>query len=565
MGAIAHADGEPSAWARRLWFGIIVAVALAPRMYRLSWGLPEYVFPDSYNYFIGPAAKMAGGKLIPGAFIHPPLLVYILSLLDLVWSSVTHQAIPAALKHKPDALYDLALLGRIACVAFATASVAVLYLLVRRLLGTRAGLLAAAAFALSPLHVLESHRANPDGPMIFFALVAAHQAVVAADRRSVKRLHVAFLFAGVAAATKYTGLAAVTVPVWVALCWTDATVSRRLRLCVTGGLLTTLVVAVALLPAAFAPNRFLWAMNVLIRTSYHTDSNLSAHGWLFSSYGRFVAVLAPYVMGWGVYLLALAGLGVLARNRRALGIFLAAVIPFLLVQGGAILAPPRWCLPVLPYFCLSAGAAMDRLWKYWPRIGIAAVVLTFGYTATLTGSQCLRLGLGPQRSLTSWLAERAHERHAAGRRLVVGYPSPILEKFDPLGPMLKSIPVRVVYSNALLRRLHPRRASRNPGESWSESSDIERQLDWLQEEELDFFILPSAVESHIPLKLGQYDFYSRLFDGSLGLHLVEDFRTTFFTERLYVWADQSLNTHWATGVNGYKIFARNDAQGGTGG
>ena len=37
-----------------------------------------------------------------------------------------------------------------------------------------------------------------------------------------------------------------------------------------------------------------------------------------------------------------------------------------------------------------------------------------------------------------------------------------------------------------------------------------------------------------------------------------DFQTYFLTEALYTWGDPRLNTHWETGIAGYKVFERDD-------
>lgn len=543
--------GPPAA--PRLWLGLVLLVAVVARSFRLSWGLPDFVLPDGFDYFIQPGARMARGELIPESFLHPPLLVYVLAIGDLVWSLATGEAIPSLLRQSPAAVQDLTLLGRVVCVAFAVGSVAVLYALARRLVGTRAALLAAAAFAVSPLHVLESHRVNPDGPMIFFALCAAHQALVAAERRSTPRLYAAFALAGAAAATKYTGLAAVSVPLWIALTWPAASTARRLRSCVVGGLATTVVIALVLLPAAFDVASLRQALEAQVVTGYRQGTELPARDWWLATYGRFPIVIGPYSVGWSVYLLALAGLGVLAaRNRRALAVTAAACLPFLVVQGGAAFGYPRWYLPIVPWLCLSAGAAVDRLWDRSSRTGAGVALVALAYTAALTGSQCLRLGLEPQRALVAWLTDQAARRGESAAPLTVTYPSPLLQRYDPLGPMLERAPVKIVYT--LGWSSPDRRGGASDGDPGARATRA-RQRQWIDEHDVDFLIVPSFVEAIIPQRGGQHELYGAIVDGSLGTSPTAEFRSRFFTESLYVWADPGLTMHWATGINGYKVFA----------
>ena len=48
-------------------------------------------------------------------------------------------------------------------------------------------------------------------------------------------------------------------------------------------------------------------------------------------------------------------------------------------------------------------------------------------------------------------------------------------------------------------------------------------------------------------------------DELAGFRLAGDFRTRYWTQGLYTWGDPMLDTHWETGITGYKVFVREAA------
>src|SRR5438552_5705561 len=126
----------------RLAFGLVIAVATTLRAIHLAWGLPSFDHPDSLIYFVQPAAQLvAARQLVPPQFVHPPGLVYALGLVYLLWSTLSSHAIILTNPGFTAELPTLVLVGRAVCSGIGVASVAVLYLLARRLAGTRAALL----------------------------------------------------------------------------------------------------------------------------------------------------------------------------------------------------------------------------------------------------------------------------------------------------------------------------------------------------------------------------------------------------------------------------------------
>jgi hypothetical protein len=546
--------------ARRAWLAAILAVGLGARAFRLTWGLPGYVVPDAFINFIRPAAGIVGGgQLVPPLFAHPPVLVYVLAAVYAAWSLVTGTPVPTGRAALFAQLPALALLARGLGVALATASVAMLYLVARRLVGARAALLGAAALALAPLHVLESHRIQPDGPMILVGLWSAHAALVARDRRAPRRLLAAFALAGLAGATKYTGLASVTVPLWIACTWRDAPVAVRLRLAAAGAGVALLGFAAGMSPAAFNWQSFVAALRTLSYYSHAATQpglDLSGEGWVYVRYVYAFVVALPYMMGWPVYLAGLAGFAIVARtNRAALGVLGAAVLPFFVVQGESPLVVARYYQPLAPYLALGAGVTLDRLRTAGARVGVVATLLVLGYTAALTGSQCLRLGLGPQRAVAALVAAVGRDAVRDGRTAAVAYPDPLTLFYDALRPSIAGVPGITVVP--VPQRYQDLRA--DPAGATTERELIAGDLRWIAETGVEMVILPSWIENAFVRERPEGHvarFYRRLADGRLGFRLAAHLETRYLTQGLYVWGDPMLDTHWETGLTGYKVFLR---------
>lgn len=501
-------------------------------------------------------------RLSQALLIHGTILAYILGLAFFLRSLFSGEPIvppPSILQLPPP---ELILLAREIGVGLATASVGVLYLVGRRLVGTRAALLAAAAFALSPLHVLESHRVNPDQLMILFGLVAAHQALIARDRSSKGRLWVAFALAGLSGATKYTGLGSVGVPGWVAMRWDRASWRRRLALLALGGVVTAATFAGGMIPAVLDPQRFLAALRMfaLAVEVGMPGTDLTGQSWTNVRYVYTTLVLLPYMMGWPVYLAGAAGVVLLARrDRRALGVLLAGALPFFIVQGGASIQVPRYLEALVPYVALTAGVALDQLWAVRRNAGMFVAAMVLGYTTALTGSHLARLGLGPQRQVAALVADIARPVNAAGKPLVIGYQDSFVFLYETVRPLLSDVQTQVIFFPAIYRNVRA-----EPHQAPDQAAWREHDRQWIASSGVEVIIVPEWFElSVLRERPDGYTatFLQRLADGSLGFRLAAEYKTHYLTEALYVWGEPMLRTHWETATSGYKVFVRDRVPG----
>jgi hypothetical protein len=540
----------------RLALILILAVGIVLRAFRLDWGLPGYVFPDAAIHFIHPAiVAAAGGPLVPPQFVHPTVVFLLLTGAFRVWSLVTGRPIDPVLASPQ--FWTFTLVGRVVMLILAGLSILLVFTVARRLVGQRAALLASACFALAPLHVLESHRIGPDIPMILLALLAMQLALAAAARRRTATLLGAFACAGLAAATKYTGVFTAAVPAWAAAGWP---LGRRGRwaLVVTGGVAVVAGFALGCAPCFFALDRFERGLRLIGTYGYLVGMpGVDLTGaWPQQRWVYPLVVAFPYMLGWPVYVAALAGLALLwRRDRRAAGFVLAAIGPYFLFMGGAISAVPRYYLLLAPGFAIAAGACLDALWGAG-RGGVAAVGAILAYTAALSASQVARLGLGPQRDVGRVVAALASDAAREGRQLVVAYPNRFALPYDAVRPELLHARVRIVefpapYGHLAAEVLAPL------GDAGS-SPAAEEPL------AADVVVLPSWVENAVRRARpdGQTaTFFHRLGTGELGYRSAGEFRQPFLTERLYTWGDPMLDTHWETAIAGYKVFVRSPTTG----
>jgi len=550
---------ETSRWGERTWLAAIVAGGVALRAYRLSWGLPDFAYPDGVMYFVRPGVQLvAAGEWVPGHFVHPPLLVYVTALVFAVWSLVTRRAIAAAGAPFYAELPTLTLLGRATSVVFSGGAIVAVYLVGRRLLGGRGALLAAAVFAFAPLQVLEAHRIQPDAPMLLTILLATLLAIVARERRRRALLVAAFAVAGISGGFKYTGPAVAAIPAWVALTWPDEW-RQRIRWTALGGLVMLAGLALGCLPVFFDWHKAWSTAWAVIYYSYvigMSGVDIKADGWTYVRYVYALVVALPYMVGWAAYLAALAGFAVLVRRRPAsAGIVLAFVVPYFAIMGGATAIVARYYLPLAPYLALAAGAALDEAVAWRRGIGLAVVAVVLAYTAGVSVSQCRRLGLGPQREVAALVADRARDARPPERAVAVAYPHVLELYYDAVGPLVRTIPrVKMVYYPAPYQNVRHESVAVPPED---ESLALERG--WVRDQDVQVVLLPSW-EEHAVLREHPHGanarFFAHLRDGVLGFHEAAEFHTRFWTQALYTWGDPMLDTHWETAITGYKVFVR---------
>lgn len=268
---------------------------------------------------------------------------------------------------------------RILPVAFGIISVPVVYAVVRRTMGTRAGLLAAILVAVHPWHLNWSQYARYYSLVFLLSMVFPSAVAIGLRRRQVRWLVVAVVAAGLAIlAHPASGLAVAAVGVWVAVVLGLRIAHGRLpgpKVLGGAGIVLTAIVIVTVF----------WLAPIL-------------RGWTEYNIGRWGHVGPVLVMSYLDWLLlpfvvfAGAGLAWLWRDgdRFLAGlhacvfvlpvVFLAGVSPWVSVSTGYLIAatPPAFALTA--YF-------LDRLWEYgsdrWTRRLLATTCMSVVLAACL--------------------------------------------------------------------------------------------------------------------------------------------------------------------------------------
>ena len=423
----------------------IAVVAVALRCWRISWGLSgntRYLgFPDevvSWLPYVRDFIPLSCSSFDQLTLNYPTLYGYLVGLTTSLLHTlgVITVADPGHpyLHPSPAAL----LVARGVSVAASLVTVGIVGLTAGRMFSRRAGFMAAAFMAVVPFEVLYTHIASPDILLTtWFAATMLFSYLVAVG--SGPWLAVAAGFAaGAAAATKYTGLAAV-----VAVGAAIAERTLRDRSVRRGGTLLGLALAgfgvAAFLgcpPCVLHPDRMLSAIRTLagVTTHYsalHNDILSPTVGWYARPYLYQLVASLPFVLGWPMYALALAGIALAVRRHTVADrILFAVAAPYFLVMAGSMLVYPRYLLPLLPALVILAAGAADSIRSRRMRTVVLAGVWL--YSLAFAGSQVARFSFDQQREVARWVSEAAGGR--ASDEVRVGVPRMIMDYYRLTGP-----------------------------------------------------------------------------------------------------------------------------------
>ncbi|MGH7754205.1 MAG: ArnT family glycosyltransferase, partial [Gemmatimonadales bacterium] len=355
-------------------------------------------------------ARMSWQNLDPGRYFYGgffyEVCVLVRSMLQTFWPTITESG--------------LVLAYRSVSALFGTATVAVLYLLLRRVEPAGpAPLLGAAFLAIMPLHVWDSHFAVTDITLTFWMTAAVTAAVRAYQRPSCIWFAFASALAGFATGTKFNGAFAT---VAIALAALLALRERRLR---ARQLLVWSVVSVAAALAALfvaSPHMFLkWTATwkAFQHEMYRVrildyGFNLWAPGWQYKPYVYQFGAAFPFSFGVALYAAVLGGLLYCAlRWRRVLIVPFGYAAFYLVIMGSWDFVPIRYYLPFEPVLLAAAALAVAagltapaaRV-RRWTAAGLALVLV---YTVAFTVSTTARFTDDTRLQAQRWLQPRAAE------------------------------------------------------------------------------------------------------------------------------------------------------------
>ena len=351
----------------------LTVVAVVLRAWGLHWGLPGadryYPYHPDESVLLNAVCSVnpLWGDVTPSFYNYGSFYILLTRFVyDFVapllgWGTVPRPDLPF-----PDWVGDfshLMLLARWVAVVLGAGTVAVVFLLGRRLYSARAGWLAAVFLAIAPLPVLLGHYMAVDVPSAFLSTLALLLGACALQPASPKRA-VGFIIgaafaAGIATGTKYTVVPVVIpllVPLWQL--WRSGARGHA-----TGAALGAAVA----LPVAFllaTPGAVLQHDKFLSDVTDEMARNQTGQGLVFTATPTallyHLGISLPIGLEWPLYLLAVTGVVYSVIKRRAQDVYLwLFILPFFLLLLPAQRKFVRYMTPLVPPLVLLASRLVD--------------------------------------------------------------------------------------------------------------------------------------------------------------------------------------------------------------
>lgn len=537
---------RPARLVAGLGVGLVLLVALLLRAHQVEWGLPGYFVPDERVFSSEVAARMASRPLAPTDFFYPHLQLRTIDGL--------HRLLGALGAVGPGAAESVRL-GRWLNVWLGVATVAMTFSIGRRFFGHGPALAGAAFLAVAPAAVSNAHINGTDGPLTFWMTLSLLLAAIGFQSARGRWCVAAGFVAGLAAAVKYPGFAAI-LPALLGSLWcgppsggaekpgASRLALRRpvdvLALTAAVGVACATGFVVGCPSCASAWQVCLDGMQIMSDVSYRYGATapIPTEGWLAHKWWFQLVAVLPYCLGVAACASAYLGLSLMVRRRPSAFLFLGSlVVPYFLVMGGSGAAYPRYYLPVLPPLCLAAGF----LWlpgrkgapSAWRHAGRALVVVGLVQCSVVSVQTARGFHEGTRLAAARALLQRVERRSVdpgARPRATIGV-FRILSGHDGLAPHLHSSDaVRV--------------------------SEIRTQPDWMRDRGPDYLVLslPSLVRARRATDEQGGAFWRALLDGQLGYDQVETLEPRPIV--LGGALDALLVHAWTNGDIGFAIYER---------
>jgi hypothetical protein len=366
----------------------LMAIAAGFRLWGIRWGLPNALHQWTYHpdelFQVGAMYALNPLKLQfnPGFYNYPSGYMNLGSIF-------VHTLESYGICKNMTSLY---LIARILTAVMGVLTVPVVYGIGSKLYGRSAGLIAAAVFAILPLHIVHSHFATVDVPATLWVAVALFGASWIASGGDTRASILAGLAAGFAAGTKYN-VALVIVPVIVAAIM-QADGRRWIGRLFNGQLWVSIFSFFAGF-VIISPGFVMWHEKFLDGLKYEMSHAQSGHGLVFVGKGPGWFDILSNTLGYGlgvimlVMVVASVGLA-LARRKRRDWILLSFMIPYYILISYSQVRFTRYALPLLPPLAIFVGRMMvemndiarEHSWKLRRWVWIGLCFFTMAYTAT---------------------------------------------------------------------------------------------------------------------------------------------------------------------------------------
>jgi F5/8 type C domain/Dolichyl-phosphate-mannose-protein mannosyltransferase len=332
---------------------LVIAIGAYLRFAGLSWGLRHAPDWDERAFVDNVAAMVRNGDLDQRFYEYPGLFFYLLYPALAV--------LPPASPPGPLAY----LVARGVVAGFGVASLALVYVLGRRLAGPRGGLAAALFLALSPIEVSTAHMVRPDVVLEAFALVAllAFRRVGTETKGDV----MAGLALGAAASVKFTGV--LLLPSYLLTRWLEpGRKGRGLAI----ALATAALVGVVTTPSAVL-NTAEYMGGLYTQWAYHYAG--ATVGSRFDDISLYYLWTLARSLGPAGCVLGLAGLWLGRRRAREWGPTLLFPLVLLVVLSTAQARWIRLLVPALGAAGIAGALGFEALLARFPRAAWGILVV----------------------------------------------------------------------------------------------------------------------------------------------------------------------------------------------
>jgi len=416
------------------------------RLWGIGFDLPLLYHRDEAKYVSIPLRILKTGDLNPQFFNYPSLFFYILSLAYIAYflfmasrgrlgsldgMTLPEQVLPNVVGRATMPSQFLVGRGVVACAGVLT--VLIVYWIVRRAYGRRAGLIAGLLLSISPIHIRNSHFVAPDVVMLLFVVASSWFSYQILLKGKLRDYVLAGLLAGLAASTKYNAFSAI-VPLFV------AHISRpRRKALLDTDLLWAFVASTVgfFLGTPFALLDLPAFLNgVAFEVRHYAllgDPGTEVQNALLWYAGYLLRTEGPILL-----LASLeTGRGILRRNQKTL-FFACFPATYMLLVASSAVKNDRTVLTIVPFLAILAGAFLDRAITFiqekidirrrprmvsWLSVTMP-VLLTLFWAANRTIQIDTRFTQNDVRTqATLWLESELRP----GSRIVGEYYSPLLE------------------------------------------------------------------------------------------------------------------------------------------
>ncbi len=407
--------------------GLLLAIMMLAgglRWYGADFGLPALNDPDELMFQLGAVRILTGATLNPGWFGHPATTtMYTLALVDIgvyTWGWLTGAygspaEFVAAVYSRPELLV---LPGRLAMVAFGVLAVWQTWRLGRLLKhgreGWLVGVFAALVLAGSPIFVHYAQIIRSDMMGTAFVLLSLSAALRIAEHGRRADYGWAALWIALAVASKWPfAIASLSVAgASFHFIRTHSAAEWRKQLFYFAGF----AIAAPLLLLVVSPYLVLDFDTVLINLLGETRTrHLGATGaGFFGNAAWYLGGPLHVGLGTGAYVLAAAGLVMMARDARTRLVLLPFLTVHFLIICQHDLRWERWVVPILPILALAFGMAAARILaavQTRPRFArgfatAALIIIPLSLVPATIGEAQARMNDTRQQA-TQWLDARA--------------------------------------------------------------------------------------------------------------------------------------------------------------